>query len=531
MLATQTAFVQTQEAEFTTETPTNTLTPPPLDVTPTFITAGPQTIAPDLDIVTPPVGEDTVDEFTTSTPTAAPTVAISVPIPATVSQLELPNSNPPPDNITTRAFALTTGGGLTTGGFSLGAETLLFARNPVDPSQYVFTNPAGTLFVASGGQIIRPDTSPFSRFEARTPEENQYFVEELVWSPNGQYVAYVIDGERHPSPTNEDGVHFYSPASGASAPLLRDAPGTWHPGYQAGGNRQFLHETTDLEWSPNSNLLLARVRITDDWAADGQGALFVLSLSENANQVPGALRYDYGSWARDGRLVVSGRNPEGTVMMGYVNTDTTGEEIVFNASVAGFWVQNAVQRPNGTLVALGRPGGRNGPLQIIDQSGAALTDFIGGGYPDDVVWSPDRSAVLVRTGGRIYIASINGSVQDITNSVGTSAVNWVSGGLPADSSPVGPPALPTDYVPSGVIEGSRYTPGQQLRVISTTALRIRSQPGTDANQLGGANPGDYVAILAGPVRFDNIEWWRVQVADGTVGWIAGEIDGFSTLGS
>ncbi len=529
VFATQTAF-----AETVTETPTNTITsiPPTLDVTPEFVTAIPNTPVEDLGIITPSIGEETVPEFTTSTPTAAPTVEINVPIPPTVALQEIPGNIPPVGDPTTRAFALTTDGGLTTGGFSLtGDVTLLFARNPVDPSQYVFTNGAGTLFTADGGDISRPNTSPFSRFEAGTVEENQYFVERVAWSPNGQLMAYIIDGRRHPNPTNEDGVHFYSPDSGASSTLLRDAPGTWHPGYQAGSTRQFLHESTDLEWSPNSQLLLVRARITDDWAQFQQGALFVLGLNENPNQVPSALRYDFGSWARDGRLVVSGRRADGTIIMGYVNADRSGEEVIFNGSSAGLWLQSAVQRPNGGLIALGRPGAPDGPLAIYDQNGTPLTAPIGNAYPSDIAWSPDRSAALLTVSDRVYVARVDGTIRDITDNVGDRAVNWVSGGLPAGAQPAADALqIPEDYIPGGVIEGSRYTPGQQLRVIASDGLRIRVEPSIAANQLGGADNGEFVAILAGPVRFDDIEWWRVQTASGLVGWLAGEINGFSTLG-
>lgn len=540
VFATRTAFAITQTAQRPTETPTNTVTPPTLDVTPTFITAAPQTPVPeDLGIFTPVPGEATQEQFVlTSTPTLAPTVAISVPIPPTVALRDIPRPADfnPVEMTGPRAFAIVPGGvgGVTIGGFDLLNNTLLFERNPVDPSQYVLTNTAGSLFFTDANGARRLDTSPFSRFEPGTAEENQYFVTDVAWSPNGGYVAYIVNGQRHPNPTAEDGVHIYSTSSGTSFTLLRDAPGTWHPGYQLGGSRQFLHRTDKITWSPSGDVVLARVRITDDWAQPSQGALFVLRLDQDPNQVPGALRYDYGAWANDGsRLVVSGRRPDGTVIIGTVNRDGSGEEVILNASALGLWVQDAVQRPNGTFVALGREGGPGGALRLYDQNGSPLTGFIGGAAPERVDWSPDRSAVLVIAGGRVYVANVNGTVQDITANIGgTRAVNWVSGGLPAgaQSSDTSGGAIPSGFIPSGVIEGSRYTPGQQLRVLSAEGLRIRAEPNLSANQLGGVNQGEYVAILAGPVRFDNIEWWRVQTAASLVGWIAGEIGGFSTLG-
>ena len=447
--------------------------------------------------------------------------------------VDVPVLPPVDNNIGPISFALTTdgSGGVTQGGFNLfSGSVLLFARNPVNPSQYVLTNTSGTLYVVDGGGSRRLNTSPFSEFEAFSPQENQYFVTEVEWSPNGQLLAYIIDGRFHPSPTNEDGVHFFNPATGQSTPLLRDAPYESHPGYQAGGTREFLSRTESIAWSPQSDVILAQSRITNDWA-DGQGALFVLSLGQDANTQPRALRYDYGSWTPGGgQIVVSGRRPDGLVIVGVVNRDGGGEQIVLNASSIGLWVQNAVQRPNGQFFALGRPdaeGGRNGPMRIYNQNGQAITGDIGPALPQRVDWSPDGSAVLVTSGGRQYLASINGTVQDITGSVGGGAVGWVRGGLPQGSVA---PATSDNFVPSGVVEGSRYTPGQQLRVLSIDGLRIRSQPGLSGQQVSSVLPGEYVAILAGPVTLDNIEWWQVQIANGDVGWLAGEINGFSTLG-
>jgi hypothetical protein len=135
--------------------------------------------------------------------------------------------------------------------------------------------------------------------------------------------------------------------------------------------------------------------------------------------------------------------------------------------------------------------------------------------------------VLVVAGGRLYVANINGSVIDITGSAGSSAVNWVSGGLPPSASTEG---VPQNLVPPGVVEGSRYQPGQQLRVVFE-GLNMRAEPNQNGAIIGGVFQGEWVAILAGPYNTsDGIEWWRIQTANRVVGWIAGEIGGTSTLG-
>lgn len=526
LTATQNTFNLTLTAQAPTATPTRTLPPPTQNVTPTFVTAeGP---IEDLGIITPEPGEAVVEVFVTATPTAFPTVAITVPIPPTIalSEISAPVFQPP--SIQSRAFALTTSGGLLQGGFTLVENPILFARNPVDPSVFAVTNGTGNLYLTTRAGRIRPSSSPFSEFEAPTREENNAYVSALAWSPNGAMLAMIIDGDRFAPDrvTDNDGVWVYFPTSNASNNILIDCPYEGHPGCLTGGSRPFPSESLGLQWSPGSNLLLVTARRPDT----GRRLQYVLTPNQNPGVQPPSLFFDYASWSADGaRLIVSGNGPGGTgVIVGTINTDGSDLQIVFNASGAGFWMQDAVQLPNGQIVALGRPGDSSGPVAIYDMAGNALTGFIGGAAPQRVTWSPDRSAVLVIAGGRQYVATVSGAVQDITGSVaGSAAINWVSGGLPSGADSGAPPS----FIPSGVIENSRYAPGQQLRVLVDLGLRVRSQPGLGGGQVGSADTGEYVAILAGPVRLDNIEWWQVQTGSGIVGWIAGEINGLSTLGN
>jgi len=150
-----------------------------------------------------------------------------------------------------------------------------------------------------------------------------------------------------------------------------------------------------------------------------------------------------------------------------------------------------------------------------------------------VSWSPDRSAVLVVTrSGRQFVANVNGQITDITGQAAGQTANWITGGLPTGAQAVDSGAgggTTSDFIPGGVIENSRYIAGQQLRV-AREALNIRNEPNLSTSTvIGTAVFEEYVAILAGPVSADNVEWWRVQLASGLQGWIAGQIDGFNTL--
>jgi len=546
LTATREVFNLTQTASVPspTPTPTNTLpptTPPTLDATPEFITAAPRTpVFDDLGLITPlPPQESATPEErfeATPTPPVQPTVELVVPLPPTVSLDDLPVGIPPLTNTSALAFALSTTGGLSQGAFGLLDNVNLFARNPVNPNQYVATNGAGVFYIVNNGVPFRPNTSPFSEFEPRTVEENQYLVEYIRWSPNGAWVGFIIDGERHPNATAADGMHVYNPQSGESFQLLRDAPYNGHPGTQLGGARQWLFDTASLEWSPDSELMLVRARVGDPADANNLGGLMVLHLGHDPNREPPSRICDYGSWSADGsRIIVSGRCSGQESIIGTTDRGLGDFQVIFNAAQNGYWVQNAVQRPNGQIVALGRQGDRNGPMRIIDSAGNFLTGDIGVGPPERVEWSPDRSSVLLIVGGRYYIAQVNGFVSDITSSVGSArAVNWVSGGLPEGARPSldGPTSqgstAPSGEIPSGVVEGSIYSAGQQLQVASES-LNLRDNPGLNSTSIGSLSQGAYVVVLAGPASIDGFFWWFVQTANRQTGWIAGEINGFSTL--
>lgn len=253
-----------------------------------------------------------------------------------------------------------------------------------------------------------------------------------------------------------------------------------------------------------------------------------------ANEAPNVIRYDYGYWAADGqRIVVSGHAPDGQVVYGFVNRDGGNPQLVGAGALGLGWIQDAVEGPGG-VVMLGSPGGPGGPLRIYDGNGRALTDFLGDAAPTSVNWSCDRSAVDVLTAnGRRFIARTNGRVTEITGQIGLSqAANWACAGLPpgAQTGSLGDGSAPSGGIPSGVIAGSRYEPGQQLRVY-VDVLNVRSDPTTSAeNVIATLVRGDFVAILAGPYHAEGHEWWRVQIASGIVGWVAGTINGADAIG-
>lgn len=540
-LFTNTATLAPSFTPFPTPSPTNTVgAPPTLDVTPTFVTAEAETLVPiqlTLPPLTPVLGTATLEQFQpTETPSPAPTVA-EVFAPPTVALNQIPGVSF--TNLGTRGFALGPGGGGTVFQIGGGVENpTLFVRNPQDPNRFIVTDSLGLLYDISSGVSNRPTTSPFMSFVPESREANNSgLVVDAAWSPNGAYAAFTVETG---GKTANDGVWWYAPDSNVPVQLLRNCR-TNQPcnEFVQRDDVPYFYWTLSIVWSPTSDAVLATVYI-DDEGWDRQGIVVLPPTGDQAfsrRRAP-VYKYDYGDWARDGqRIVVSGRRPDGRVILGYINRPNdfanyvdVGEQVVLDASAAGIWVQDGVQTADGRLVALGRYGDANGPMRIFDQNGTPLTNDIGSSRPVAVKWSPDRTQVYLQTqDGRRYVAGVNGSVTDITGQVGdVQAINWVSGRLPPPLSSA-PAELPPDYIPSGVIEGTRYQPGQQLRVVTGVDLRVRTLPSTDANQLGAAPIGSYVAILAGPVNSGCCEWWQVKTAAGLVGWVAGVIDGVDSL--
>ncbi len=468
--------------------------------------------------------------------TTTPQPATSTAVPPTVNPAIVPAyptlefAAPPavviqPSNFS--AVAFTTSGGFSAGGINLPGDVNFIAYNPVDPNSYIRVDSRGMLHLAPiGGSEGVYTFSPYhDTFQVASADQNQNLVIDARWSPSGWQFAFIIA-----SPPNTDhiadGVWFWQPdmshTTGPSYQLIRDCVecGIVQP------TTADLWRSRSLQWANDNAAILVEM----DLPYEGRRGISVIYAVRDANigeRGPNIYRYDYGSWALDqNRIIVSGRRPDGRVIIGSISRDGSGEQVVFDASAAGLWMQNAVQRPGGQIVALGRSGDPNGPMSIYDSSGRALTGPIGDGPPRSVDWSCDRSAVSVVANGRRYIAQVSGSVSE----VGGRAGNWVCQNLPSGAQSIGGQQAPQE-IPSGVIAGSQYQPGQQLRIYRD-ALNLRSYPGTDSGIVDALGYGEYIRIVAGPYPDPNgrYVWWEVMTADSVRGWLAAEIDGYPAIG-
>ena len=411
-------------------------------------------------------------------------------------------------------------------GLTFQGGVALFSPNPAAPDSYLRTDMAGMLWYRPIGAAseVAMSYSPFHEgFGVASSEQNKNRVVEIDWSADGAQFTFRID-----TPPGQDtvnaGVWFWQPAretpTDPTYAVIRDCvtDGYLTCSLVRRSNAQFW-KTIDVAWSPirgSSDMLL-----TLELPAENRQALALVQARRDANyaqNAPEFFRYDYGHWHSDGSgIVVSGRRADGRVIIGEVNSDLRGERLIFDASAVGLWLQDAVRRSNGQIVALGRPGGPqdNAPLSLYNSAGARLSGPIGAAAPDSVSWFADRSAVVLTVHGRQYTVNVDGGlITDSTALTRNPSFGAVNSGTAA--------------IPDAVIQNSEYYPGQQLRALRN--LNLRQGPSTAQAIIGGLFVGDYVAIIAGPYDNEGYRWWRVQTAGNALGWLAGTIGGRATIG-
>lgn len=402
----------------------------------------------------------------------------------------------------------------------------LFLPNPVDSESWIRTDHYGVLRykpIGASQEGVMSASPFFAGFRVPSIDENKNRIVELDWSADGQQFSFRIAPPSGTDTANA-GVWFWQPRNETqydpTYPIIRDCPNAgYHSCSFVHPSNARLWQTRAVSWSPirGSNTVLLTVELPDE----RRNALAIAQAvreqaPHQASRAPHFLRYDYGHWNLDGRgIIVSGRRPDGRVIIGEVNDDLTGERVVLDGTARGLWLRDAARRPNGQIVALGRPGAPgSGPVALYDQFGTQISAFIGHAPPEDVRWQPDRRMVVVSVQGRQYAVAVDGGrVTDATDQL--SDPQFSASGFGSSA------------IPAGVIAGAEYLPGQQLRLARN--MNIRQEPSTNSPVIGGLETGDYVAILSGPRRESRYEWWRVQTADYIVGWIAAKIDGSPTV--
>lgn len=435
-----------------------------------------------------------------------------------------------PADASGRMIALSTAGGTLsiaeTTDIPLPSGTIDVDWHPLDPTRWARVNDVGIPhFVPETGIEGVYTAAPFfDGFQVDQQAANKLFVREIEWSPNGQMLAFRIRNEALPD--LNQGVWFWQP--------LRDLP--TDPSYQIMRHCPpfcTLVNTPEgsagwraisLGWSSDNNAILVGLILRDS----NRRALDIRYATREVEQVqastpPAPLRYSYGHWTNDGqRIVVSGRDPDGQMMYGIINRDGTEVTRTDASNVGMVAVRDAIQSADGSLLLLASAEGATSPHQIITGAGDVLTVPIGNAAPTEVTWSPDRTAVYVRTATSAYVAQVDGTIYDITATIQNSPnVGWVNGALPATLTPLPlPPAVATapDLAEATTTRPALDLSVGSLLVLAEGTLDIYADPVADAIIVGTISADDELIITGGPLGDGTDTWYRVQTLDYT-GWI------------
>jgi len=324
-------------------------------------------------------------------------------------------------------------------------------------------------------------------------------------------------------------VYYYDAIDGRAFPVIRDCPNNAFASCDLVSNRPAANwESRDIEWSPAGSQLMVTVFIPSE---SRQGLIVDFAqpdASEDAAEAtPEIIRYDNGQWLDGQRLLVSGLAPDRSrSVVGVYNLQTQQlETVYYDQNQGGVFIFDAVQRADGQIIALGSDQGRGGVLRLyrIENGQAApISPNIGNRFPDRIRWAAGYSEVVLSFGETQF--AVNTRSGAIVQVITSGEVQVSASGAPASAQP----EQPAPPVPSGVVAGSRYDAGQQIRYIGEISRNMRQAPNLGGAILSAVNPGEFVTVLAGPVDADGYTWWLVSNALDVQGWISAQTaDGFS----
>jgi hypothetical protein len=438
---------------------------------------------------------------------------------------------------------------------ALPSPSLSVDWNPEDNNSYSRVDDFGILRFSPIGspEGVYSFAPYFQGFSTPSREENRLFVAETKWSPNGQQLAFRISSGNE---QGNDGVWFWQPAqetvTDPSYHLLRDCP----PGCPLVNSRDTAEwQSLSMDWSSDNVAILVHLYLPDE-ERNAIGLVFASRDPESpqADIQPPTYRYEYGSWATDGQnLVVSGYDVNNNAVFGFLNREGTNPQIALATDIGLAYVRNAVQNPStGALLMLGSSLGKDAPMALYAESGVALTGTIGNQAPDEVIWSPNHDAVFLRIGTESYIATINGSVYNITTIVNDNPmISWVNAEFPPNTLPlvltqpvIQTPPTPititvpdTTPVPVQTTDGSQplFVPqtsfaGGQLLQVAVDTVTLYAEPLIGAETVATISRGEALVLVGGPLTDGVTVWWRIQTLD-HIGWAEESINGISQFSS
>jgi hypothetical protein len=86
------------------------------------------------------------------------------------------------------------------------------------------------------------------------------------------------------------------------------------------------------------------------------------------------------------------------------------------------------------------------------------------------------------------------------------------------------PTATTMSTPDLSVAPPEITAGYYAQVVDTGGIgvTVRNGPSTSNQPVAVAAEGSIILVAEGPTPGGDYQWWRVQLPDGTTGWVAGD---------
>jgi hypothetical protein len=122
------------------------------------------------------------------------------------------------------------------------------------------------------------------------------------------------------------------------------------------------------------------------------------------------------------------------------------------------------------------------------------------------------------------------SPDEATTGLGPTIIQLTAPTVPVATIPVNPPTptvaptATTAPTPDVSVAPPEITVGYYVQVVDTGGIgvTVRNGPSTSNQPVAVAAEGSIILVVEGPTPGGAYQWWRVQLADGTMGWAAGD---------
>lgn len=335
----------------------------------------------------------------------------------------------------------------------------------------------GTLaYVTSGGNLVIGGV-PFG-----LPAQGVQ-VTSLAWSPAGDWLAYTLRSD--PPPTGAEPVDgLWLQNRNREASLL--APSVYTDDVRI--------YTGPLDWRPDGTELLVGHELDED-RSYSRASLTAWTVTPVWNA--DTLRpesYEFARWSINGNAIIASGGDQ--VMR--IEPDTLGVAVLVGSN-AGLSPYGAQQFANGTLIFAG--GQQDSSLYLLADGQPApqsITRPLTTSGRVEFLWDNLGQQVLIVVYespgiplGTAYLRDTAGELVDLTALLGA----------------VGAPQW-----------GPVFRAGDRARIQTTQGDSLNVRDGPGGSVLIQLANGTQVTVLGGPRWYDGSRWWRIQTADGIVGW-------------